>query len=451
MKIFYGKCRLQLWLTCLVTSLWLLSCSDDQTGGGQAYQPDQPIELESFSPKGGPIATQVILKGKNFGTQIDEISVYFNEKQAAIISSTGDRMLVLAPKLPGEECVISVSIGDKKVQFDEVFDYVVQTTVSTLAGGIKGASMPEGTGSLSTAQFSQKPESSMAIDADNNLFVVFKDTPSGASNRVYLMSEEAGSIKSLADIGVFLNVVLLSYDYVSNNVYWFNANIGEQGFSCFSRVSDYVSLEMGRVAWDKPLGYTEGMSSWGARSSFAMNPTDHKFYFYTNEGTAARFDPVTAKGENLTNDELKAAAGDVMGIVFDPRDNNISYFAVRGQHCIYKHNIAEGTCEVWAGRKNTSGYLDGALDEAQFNAPCQMCADQEYIYVADRDNHCVRRITLATGYVSTIAGTAKSSGYANGPAEVSMFNGPTGLVIDSEGILYVGDSGNYAIRRIATE
>ena len=50
-------------------------------------------------------------------------------------------MLVLAPKLPGEECVISVSVGENeqnKVQFDELFDYIIQTNVSTIAGGMKG-------------------------------------------------------------------------------------------------------------------------------------------------------------------------------------------------------------------------------------------------------------------------------------------------------------------------
>ena len=53
-------------------------------------------------------------------------------------------MLVLAPKLPGEECVISVSVGENeqnKVQFDELFDYIIQTNVSTIAGGMKGTTI----------------------------------------------------------------------------------------------------------------------------------------------------------------------------------------------------------------------------------------------------------------------------------------------------------------------
>ena len=94
-----------------------------------------------------------------------------------------------------------------------------------------------------------------------------------------------------------------------------------------------------------------------------------------------------------------------------------------------------------------------SLAEAQFNQPGQMAVDPEgeAIYVTDTENHCIRKITLSNGYVSTFAGTPKSSGYQNGPADMAKFNKPIGLAITSEGNLYVGDSENYAIRRIAIE
>ena len=50
-----------------------------------------------------------------------------------------------------------------------------------------------------------------------------------------------------------------------------------------------------------------------------------------------------------------------------------------------------------------------------------------------------------------MAGIAQSAGYVNGDALNAQFNKPMGLVLDSEGNLYVGDSENYAIRRVATE
>ena len=146
MKTSTDKCRLHLWLACLTEESGCQRALTATRGGNSGYQPDKPIELESFYPKTGPIATQVIIKGKNFGTDAKALNVYFNEKRAAVISSTGDRMLVLAPKLPGEECVISVSVGENeqnKVQFDELFDYIIQTNVSTIAGGMKALPCPK--------------------------------------------------------------------------------------------------------------------------------------------------------------------------------------------------------------------------------------------------------------------------------------------------------------------
>lgn len=71
--------------------------------------------------------------------------------------------------------------------------------------------------------------------------------------------------------------------------------------------------------------------------------------------------------------------------------------------------------------------------------------------MADRDNHCIRKITMKTGYVSTVAGIPQKAGYQNGTSEVALLNQPVGLVIDSDDIMYIGDSENAAIRRLAIE
>lgn len=457
MKNFYRRSRLRLLLACLLIGGGLPSCSDSEEGGNPGYRPDQPIVLESFYPTTGSIATQVIIKGKNFGTDPKALNVYFNEKRAAVISATGERMLVLAPKLPGEECIISVSMGENeenKTQFDEIFNYIIQTNVSTVAGGTQGSSMPTGTTSLSSvASFMDKPDSPIAIDKDNNIYVRFSLSSEENVHRVYMMNEEAGSIKLAYDFGIFLSSIILAQNCQTGEVYFWQSNMGNNDYGYFDPAADYAGVTSGQIVWDSKLPYTDGMPCWGGRSGFAMNPGDGKFYFYSNEGACGRFDPQTGAGENLSSEVFKTSQGDIMGIVFDPEDTNIAYFAVQGQHCIYKHDISAGTVEVWAGRQNMPGYLDGPLTEAQFNNPCQMCVDPEgeAIYVADRENHCIRKITLSNGYVSTFAGTPRTSGYQNGPAGTALFNKPIGLTVNSEGDLYVGDSDNYAVRRIAIE
>jgi len=69
------------------------------------------------------------------------------------------------------------------------------------------------------------------------------------------------------------------------------------------------------------------------------------------------------------------------------------------------------------------------------------------IYVADRDNHTIRKVT-ATGVVTTLAGTAVTSGSADGTGTEARFFFPTSVTIDSIGNIYVADRDNHTIRQI---
>jgi sugar lactone lactonase YvrE len=167
-----------------------------------------------------------------------------------------------------------------------------------------------------------------------------------------------------------------------------------------------------------------------------------------------RFDPETALGENLTQVYggvgIGSTSGSTWGMVFDANDPNILYFTVDEMNRIYKLDFTALTCTTFCG--GTAGYFDGPINQAQFSNPHQMCRDSEgNLYVADTGNHCIRKINMKTGYVSTVAGLPQQAGYVNGTGEVAKFNSPCGLAIDNEDVLYVGDSNNHAIRRVAVE
>jgi len=70
------------------------------------------------------------------------------------------------------------------------------------------------------------------------------------------------------------------------------------------------------------------------------------------------------------------------------------------------------------------------------------------VYVADRDNHTIRKITPA-GVVTTFAGFAGSAGNTDGPGGSARFNTPKGLAVDQAGYIYVADWGNNSIRKIS--
>ena len=69
------------------------------------------------------------------------------------------------------------------------------------------------------------------------------------------------------------------------------------------------------------------------------------------------------------------------------------------------------------------------------------------VYVADTDNHTIRKITPA-GVVTTLAGSAGVLGSADGTGSAARFCDPDGVAVDSAGNVYVADTDNHTIRKI---
>lgn len=70
------------------------------------------------------------------------------------------------------------------------------------------------------------------------------------------------------------------------------------------------------------------------------------------------------------------------------------------------------------------------------------------VYVADAGNSLIRKV--ASGVVSTLAGSAGTTGAINGVAATATFNGATGVAVDSSGTLFVADYSNFVIRMISS-
>ncbi|HTY96186.1 MAG TPA: hypothetical protein VMB91_04045 [Solirubrobacteraceae bacterium] len=93
-----------------------------------------------------------------------------------------------------------------------------------------------------------------------------------------------------------------------------------------------------------------------------------------------------------------------------------------------------------------AGYVDGPVAQAQFHRPGAVAVDDAgTIYVADSFNNAIRKIS--GGQVTTIAGDG-DAGFANGRGNAAQFSGPTGIAVDSQGILYVADYDNGVVREI---
>jgi hypothetical protein len=140
------------------------------------------------------------------------------------------------------------------------------------------------------------------------------------------------------------------------------------------------------------------------------------------------------------------------GISFDAQGN--AYIADLGNNVIRKIAVG-GVVSTLAGN-TIAGYVDGIGTKAEFYNPTATAVDASgNVYVADRTNNLIRKITPA-GVVSVFAGfralngfpQSTVPGYLDGDAATAVFNYPTALTIDATGNLYVADYNNRAIRKI---
>ena len=131
------------------------------------------------------------------------------------------------------------------------------------------------------------------------------------------------------------------------------------------------------------------------------------------------------------------------GIVRDASGN--FFVANRDNHRIRKITPA-GVVTTFAG-SGVAGLVNGTGAGAQFNQPYGITIDGSgNLYVADRMNHAIRKITPA-GAVTTIAGNG-TSGAANGTGAAATFWEPLNLAVDANGNIFVADYRNYVIRKV---
>jgi DNA-binding beta-propeller fold protein YncE len=96
---------------------------------------------------------------------------------------------------------------------------------------------------------------------------------------------------------------------------------------------------------------------------------------------------------------------------------------------------------------STYGYADRTGTLAQFRSPYGVAVDSSgSVYVADRDNHRIRKIT-STGVVTTLAGS--TYGYADGTGTAAQFFSPSGVAVYGSGNVYVADTYNNRIRKLS--
>jgi len=152
-------------------------------------------------------------------------------------------------------------------------------------------------------------------------------------------------------------------------------------------------------------------------------------------------DGAVATGQPIKGPRALHIVGDTMWI------------ALREGNSVWKLDLPSKklTHVAGTGAKGFSGD-GGPAQAATFDGPKGIVAGaKDDVYVVDTENQVIRRIDLAKGTISTVAGIGpKGRGFSGdgGPALEAKMDRPHGIAIDSAGVLYIGDTNNHRVRRV---
>ncbi len=202
--------------------------------------------------------------------------------------------------------------------------------------------------------------------------------------------------------------------------------------SVWVAVADATGQGLGTLVYDWPVATPAPTPTAPAASAWVVKTL-------LDGRTAAAADPA-----GNTGTESRIYLQQIGGIAVDPEGS--LYLADPAQHRIFRLS-PEGELEVWAGT-GRAGRRDGAADQAEFDSPQGLLWDPKGgLWVADSGNHCLRHISRRR-QVTTFAGTCVA-GYRDGERDEAQFREPFGLALGLDGSLYVADRANHRIRRIS--
>lgn len=320
-------------------------------------------------------------------------------------------------------------------------------TITTLAGsGTKGYS--DGAGS--TAKFSAP--SGVATDASGNIYVTdfenFTIRKITASGEVSSLAGQpvAGYINEVGNLARFYGPNGVAID-ADGNLF-----VCDEGNHCIRRITPEGKVTT--YAGSGIPGLIDGEATqarFHSPSGITMDKAGNLYVADQGNNSIRKITPhrfvitLAGNGEASYADGTGSAARFYRptGVATDTNGN--IYVADLFNHRVRKVT-ADGVVTTVAG-SGSMGFTNGAGSTAKFRYPAGLALDaQGTIYVADSENHCIRKID-ASQQVTTLTGS--SEGFADGALSAALFSFPREIEIDSRGNMYIADAGNNRIRKIS--
>lgn len=328
--------------------------------------------------------------------------------------------------------------------------------VTTLAGttGVIGA--VDGFGSA--AQF--RAPFSVAVDKLGNVFVADRDdhtirrvTSGGVVTTVAGLNGISGFNDGTGSTARFSSPVGVAVD-AADNVY-----IAEYGTSTVRKMTSGGVVTLLSGVFGSPGGTDgpKGVARFSSPEALTVAEDGVVFVADTFNNAIRR---IATNGSVTTVAGTISSVGSTDGTASEARFYSPSgvdvdasgtlYIADTANHTIRKISGA-GNVSLLAGAAGVTGSVNGPGGAARFRYPDGLAVDGAgNVYVADTDNHTIRKITAA-GVVATLAGSAGGFGSTNGAGAIARFSSPRGVAVDRFGNVYVADAGNHLIRKITSD
>jgi hypothetical protein len=247
------------------------------------------------------------------------------------------------------------------------------------------------------------------------------------------------------------------------------STLNPAGIACSSNVYADLQVENLAIYGRNQFPFTQSTNNINLSSSnmtinngIVISSNGRMGYGTTNPGAA--FDVLGGGGANglfvtTIAGSLTGISGSTDGYTTNARlsrpigvaaDSNQNAFFADFQNNKIRVVFSNGVVSTLAG-SGTNTSVDGTGANATFAGPHGICIDpaNANLYVCDYATHVIRKVVIATGVVTTIAGTSGSSGFVNGTGATARFQSPIGCVVRTDNSeLYIADTGNNAIRKI---
>lgn len=214
------------------------------------------------------------------------------------------------------------------------------------------------------------------------------------------------------------------------------------------RKIEIASAMVTTLAGSNKAGDADGIGMTGYDLPSSGITTDGKYLFVSDpsSSTIRRVEIASGLVTTLTGGDsagFKAGLNLPKGLIVE---GGSLYVADYANHAIRLIDTVSGDVDTLAGAE-IAGDADGKGKSSSFNYPYGIASDRTSLYVADYDNHAIRKIEIESEKVTTVAGSGKE-GAANGTGKTASFRHPRGVAVIADN-LYVADTFNHSIRRIA--